>query len=168
MINTELNPLEFEVHLREPVRLKLRKRKQMNDIIEDCSDPTLVETIDISWFEGFRAWSSTPYAEVCEDEFLIRLNLGDPHLYNGIFLACLSPENLDEKIEESIAYFKKWGLPMRWWVGPTSEPTDLGKHLEARGLVHTGAMPGMAIELDSINQNMEWPQGLIVKQVQDD
>ena len=134
-------------------------------LIMDCSDPRLTEAIDSSWFELFRVWGSTPYAEAQEDEYFKRMTFGDPHNYNGIFFARLTNENLD-KIDESLDYFKKRGLPVTWWVGPTSKPADLGRHLEAHGFIHTVDMPGMAVELDRINENLEWAQDLKIKQVQ--
>jgi hypothetical protein len=81
-------------------------------LIMDCSDPRLIEAIDSSWFELFRVWGSTPYAEAQEGEYFKRMIFGDPHNYNGIFFARLTNENLD-KIDESIDYFKKRGLPWR-------------------------------------------------------
>ena len=137
-------------------------------LIKDCSDLRLAEAIDSSWFEPFRMWGSTPYAQAYEDEYLKRMDFGYPNNYNGVFFAHLTDKNIEEKINESLAHFRKRGLAMRWWVGPTSEPADLGNHLEAHGFVQTAAMPGMAVELDSINESLEWPQDLKISLVQDD
>jgi len=141
---------------------------RMTKIVKDCSEPNLAEIIDSSWFEPFRVWGSTPYAEAYEDKYVKRMTFRDPHGYNGIFFARLTKDNIEEKIEESVAHFKSRKFPMKWYVGPTSEPTDLATRLEAHGFVHSVAMPGMAIELDSINQSLEWPQDLRVSRVQDD
>jgi len=143
--------------------------EEMNTrLIMDCSDPRLIEAIDSSWFELFRVWGSTPYAEAQEDEDFKRMTFGDAHNYNGIFFARLTNENLYKKIDEFRDYFKKRGLPVTWWVGPTSKPADLGRRLEAHGFIHTVDMPGMAVELDRINENLEWAQDLKIKNDQDD
>lgn len=146
----------------------MKKVKIMSRIIQDCSDPCLPEIIDASYFEFFKVWGSTPEAELCEDPDIKWVNLMDPHSFNGVFTANLTGKDMDKKIDEIISYFRGQGIPMSWYVGPTSKPEDLGDHLENHGLVHVGGMPGMAIELDSINPDTPWPEGLSVEHVRDD
>lgn len=139
----------------------------MSDIIKDCSDLRLVEAIETSWFELFAYWGLTPYGEVYENQYLKRVNIGFPYCANGVFLAKLTPENLNENIDESLAYFKERGWPMTWWTGPTTRPSDLGRHLEARGLTHESDMPGMAVDLHSMNEDLPKPEGLTIEHVED-
>lgn len=146
----------------------MKKVKIMSKLIQDCSDPRLPEIIDASWFEFFKVWGSTPEAEMFEGPDLRWVNLMDPHRFNGVFTANLTGKNRDEKIDEIISYFRDQGIPMSWYVGPASKPKDLGDHLENHGLVHVGGTPGMALEIDSLNEDILWPEGLSIEQVRDD
>lgn len=146
----------------------MKKVKNMSSIIQDCSDPCLPEIIDASWFEIFKVWGSTPEAEMYEGPDIKWVNLMDPHIFNGVFTADLTGRDRDKKIDEVISYFRDQGIPMSWWVGPTSKPEDLGDHLENHGLVHVGVTPGMALELDYMNEDIPWPEGLRVVQVRDE
>lgn len=89
---------------------------RMTKIVKDCSDPDLTKIIDSSWFEPFRVWGSTPYAEAYEDKYIKTMTFPDPHGYNGIFSARLTKDNIEEKIEESVAHFKsrKFRALARW------------------------------------------------------
>jgi GNAT superfamily N-acetyltransferase len=52
---------------------------------------------------------------------------------------------LEAIIEEAIALH----VPMRWWLGPGTQPADTGKRLEKRGFSHF-PLAGMAIELSGM------------------
>lgn len=140
----------------------------MNDIIKDCSDPRLPEVIERSWYEFFKVWGSTPYGEVYEDKYLKRVNLNVPQLHHGVFLARLTPENMAEKIDENIAYYSERDLPFTWRTGPTIKPLDLGQHLLAHGLTYSSSSPGMAVELDEMNEDLQMPENLTIKLVEDE
>jgi len=56
---------------------------------------------------------------------------------------------------------------MLWLTGPTTRPKNLGAYLEAHGLVNEGDSPGMAVDLQALNQSLERPPGLEVEQVND-
>lgn len=137
-------------------------------MIQDCSDPRLPEIIDASWFEFLKVYGSTSEAKMYEGPDLRWVNLMDPHHFSGVFTANLQGEDRGDKIDEIISYFRDQGIPMSWFVGPMSKPEDLGDHLENHGLVHTGVNPGMAIELNSINEDISWPEGLRIEQLRDE
>jgi len=139
----------------------------MNGIIKDCSDPRLPEVIERSWYEFFKVWGSTPYGEVYEDKHIKRVNLNVPQLHHGVFLARLTPENMAENIDENIAYFRERRLPFTWRTGPTMRPSDLGQHLLSHGLTYSFNSPGMAVELDEMNEDLQMPENLTIKLVDD-
>lgn len=67
------------------------------------------------------------------------MNTGLPHpLFNGVFRAQLTAETAGQSIEAAVAHFQARKLPMFWWTGPLTQPTDLGARLEARGLTLEG------------------------------
>jgi GNAT superfamily N-acetyltransferase len=61
---------------------------------------------------------------------------------NGVSLAILDEDEVDQVIDETIRGYEELGVKFRWTVGPDSRPLDLGKRLEARGLrpILTAAM----------------------------
>lgn len=52
---------------------------------------------------------------------------------------------LEAIIEEANARY----VPMRWWLGPGTQPADIGERLERRGFSHV-QLAGMAIELSGM------------------
>ena len=144
----------------------------MLKIIEDCSDPNLAKALETNWYGVVAQWASTPPREIYEDRYLKRVFTGVPSpSRNRVFLTHLTPDNLDEKIRETIQYFKSREMPFSWWVGPTSKPLDLGHHLENHGLTHESSTrtgrPCMAVELESLNEGLPKPSGLTIELVED-
>ncbi|MBN1486757.1 MAG: GNAT family N-acetyltransferase [Anaerolineae bacterium] len=69
---------------------------------------------------------------------------------NGVVRAKFEKGTIDEQIKAALTPFKARKLPMTWWVGPTSAPGNLGKHLQRHGLKHNRDMIGMAIDMDKL------------------
>ena len=142
----------------------------MTDIIKDCSNSELIiEAIEKSWFKQFAFWGSAPAREVYEDQYLKRVTLFAPERaqFNCVHLARLTPENVHVKIEETVEYFKSRKLPWNWYTGPSARPIDLGEHLQAHGFKNVGDTPCMAVELESMNDNLPEPSGLTIEPVED-
>lgn len=142
----------------------------MTDIIEDCSNSKLIiEAIEKSWFKQFAFWGSAPSREVYEDQYLKRVTLFAPEHapFNCVHLAQLTPENVHVKIDETVEYFKSRKLPMQWSIGPSTQPIDLGEHLQAKGFTKVSDTPGMAVELESMNEDLPEPPGFTIKPVKD-
>ncbi len=72
--------------------------------------------------------------------------------YNGITCAQFSSEKLDLQIKEALDPFRRTLTPLTWWVGPLSQPANLGRVLQAHGLTHNRDMIGMAAELDRLSE----------------
>jgi len=143
----------------------------MTEIIEDCSNSILIiEAIEKSWFDTFAYWGSAPSREVYEDKYLKRVTLFAPERaqFNCVHLAQFTPENVHVKIDETVEYFKSRKLPLQWSVGPSTRPIDLGEHLQAHGFTHvSGDTPGMAVELESMNEDFPEPPGFTIERVKD-
>lgn len=83
---------------------------------------------------------------------------------NGIVKAVFDDETLDESIESTLHPFKTHNLPVRWWVGPSSLPKNLGCHLQKFCLNHNRDMLGMATNLSELPQATAIPN-LILERV---
>lgn len=141
----------------------------MGNVVEDCSDVNLAAIIERQLFECFAYYARhAPHGEVLSDESLKRVVTRIPHpMWNGVHLAQLTRENMDQTIEETLDYFKSRNLPFTWRTGPSSRPPNLGERLEAHGFHHANDTPGMAVELSKIKQDRPKPSGLIIEPVED-
>lgn len=141
----------------------------MSAVVEDCSDPTLAMVIERQLFECFAYLARhAPYGEVLSDALLKRVVTRIPHpLMNGIYLAQLSRENMDQTIEETLDYFTSRNLPFTWRTGPSTRPPNLGERLEAHGFNHGRDTPGMVVDLSMIKDNLAKPSGLRIEPVED-
>ena len=88
-------------------------------------------------------------------------------IFNSIIRAQLSTNEVDDVIEAAIMRGKSRNVPIGWWTGPATRPTDLGVSVLRHGFIHEWDMPGMAINLSALNANMPIPLGLGIEQVTD-
>lgn len=89
-------------------------------------------------------------------------------LFNSIMDTCLSPEKVDEAIETIKADARLHKVPVLWWLGPSSQPADLGRHLIDHGFMVEDDGPGMAVDLAKVNTNLSAPHGLSITLAQDE
>ena len=85
-------------------------------------------------------------------------------LFNSILRAHLS--NPNSEIEAAVARGRQRNVPLMWWIGPSTEPANLGEALTAFGFVHE-EVAGMAVDLHTLPQNTAAPAGLEIKLVED-
>lgn len=77
----------------------------------------------------------------------------------------IQEEQADNALEAIIEEANARHVPMRWWLGPGTQPADTGKRLEKRGFSHV-QLVGMAIELSRMEAPSAGP-GLYVERVRD-
>ena len=141
----------------------------MNAILQELSTSNLVTAIEENLFSLMPTFRKWPQAEV-HDEAEIKWSITDiPFpIFNSIMRAQLVPERIDATIQSIVSRAKSRNVPLLWWTGPTTLPVDLGSHLEEYGFVDEGQMPGMAVNLDNLNESLPMPSGLNVQRVTDD
>ncbi|HVE72705.1 MAG TPA: GNAT family N-acetyltransferase, partial [Thermoanaerobaculia bacterium] len=81
--------------------------------------------------------------------------------FNGIGTTQFDQADADRRVDELIARF---GKPFRWWILPTSQPSNLREILERHGLRHVYDSAGMTLDLAHLAQP---PQGIIERVVDD-
>lgn len=140
----------------------------MSKVQKDGSTPALVQAIESNLFEFsllFRRW---PKAEVHDDPDMLWSITDIPFpMFNSVLRAQLNPGRIDEAIVQAIGRCKSRDVPMLWQVGPTTSPTDLGDHLLSHGFTYAGETPGMAIDLQTLNENSSTPDGLKIHKIED-
>jgi len=141
----------------------------VNDTLEDLSEPAFVQAIENNTFEIFTSFRRWPQAEVHDDPDMLWTISDVPFpLFNSVLHARLELDTIDAAIEAVLRRYKARNVPMLWWTGPTTRPKNLGSYLESHGLVNEeGDSPGMAVDLQALNQSLDRPPGLEVEQVND-
>ena len=120
----------------------------MKTVFEDLSPLAIAAAIEQNGFAFFLLSGTPIQAEVYEDEQILRVNSGLPFSpLNVILRVHFEPEEIGGKVEAALAAFGEPRLPLTWWVGPATQPPQLGNVLLAHGLVHALDAPGMALDL---------------------
>ena len=141
----------------------------MTEILQDISTPAVERAIEENLCALFSLLiGSLPQAEVHDEPEMLWTTTHIPYpLFNVVLRAQLSHETVDAAIETAIARYKARNVPMLWWTGPATRPANLGKSLEAHGLTQAGNDPGMAVDIQSLPENIPAPPGLTIDQVKD-
>jgi len=140
----------------------------MEKIMTDLSKSSLVAAIEsnqLGFIPLFKGWSQ---AEIHDTPELMWSITDIPFpLFNSVLRTSLSTETTDDAIDAAIARCQSKNVPMVWWTGPSTQPSDLGARLGARGFQAT-EVPGMATELNSLPEKVELPESLVIKLVESD
>jgi ribosomal protein S18 acetylase RimI-like enzyme len=140
----------------------------MSSILRDLSAQSLAEASEANQVAFFRHFKLLSSVDIYDGPDMLWFITGISHrLMNGIAGARLAPGEMDAAIAETVTRFKSSGAPFIWWTGPFSQPDDLGAHLAAHGLTLAAEMPGMAVELDALDQSFTGPSDLKIERVRD-
>jgi GNAT superfamily N-acetyltransferase len=123
----------------------------MIDQVHDLDSPESIAAQEANMFAYWSTLAAGPQGELYNRPDQIRFSSGiaSPFL-NGVMNARLSPAQVDAAIEANRSYFAERAVPALWWVGPTTQPADLGQRLAAHGLSPAGQQPIMAIDLTTL------------------
>jgi ribosomal protein S18 acetylase RimI-like enzyme len=141
----------------------------MGAISQDLSAAGMAAAIEASWIAAFGHWSRTQRIEAHNEEPDLRwyATPGVPvPLFNHVYFTRLAKEeDIDARIEAVVGSFVEYEVPFMWTVGPFTQPSDLGERLESRGLSHADELPGMAVDLNAINEDTSFPSALVMERV---
>lgn len=158
-LSAQENPLQ------SPMRIEMEVRSRM---IGEFSVGKLVPAIEDTYYEllavlqtgipgGF--WRREP------DMIFYCSGFRVPML-NGILGPRFNADNASARIESAMAHFKRTQVPMRWLLGPSSSPPNLGEILSRRGLKEGWAIPGMVLDLKTITHE-PLPAGVDIQEATD-
>lgn len=133
---------------------------------ETSNHHELVNAIEENQFSLFRSFRDWPRIKVHDDNNLrwLESDIPFPPL-NGVWHAQLETEKVDTTIQSLIEQAISRTVPMLWWVGSTSLPSDLCNHLERHGFVNMGKVPGMAVDLASLDEHISLPENFMIQKV---
>ena len=136
----------------------------MDEIVNDLSSQALLPALERNMVEYFVAWGRGAGNEIYEGEDFARYCTGIPYgIFNGILHARLAPESVDPVIEQNLAYIMSKDVPFNWWVGPSTQPSNLGICLEQNGFAHEDDELGMAVDLLNMNDDLAVPENFTYK-----
>ncbi len=137
----------------------------MDEILQDLSTPALVRAIEGNQFALWRDRARLPWIELHEEPDLLWVTSESPlHATNCVLCAAWNGE-VDQHIEATLRLFRARHVPMAWWIGPSSRPSDLGRYLRAHGLALVIEEPGMAADLSTMELEAPAPAELTMLRV---
>ncbi len=140
----------------------------MSAISQDISSAGMAAAIEANLNAVYPLFGRAPSTELHDDAPDLRWYI-TPHmpypLFNHVYWTRLPQEAIDARIEEVRQHFAVHQVPLMWSVGPFSSPSDLGSHLEAHGLARVEEIPGMAVDLQALNEDIPFPADLEIERV---
>lgn len=88
-------------------------------------------------FQTFKVLPNSQF-HTLEDKKILYTGIQHP-LFNGVYEATFSAQNVDQKVDETLNYFIQKKTPMMWWCGPRSESINLREKLMEKNLIHQQA-----------------------------
>ncbi len=136
-------------------------------ILTHPSEFELVDAVHENLYALFRSFQILPGCELVENEkFSLHHASPSNSMFKGAWRTRHAPEEVEGAIDETIAWFDERGAPyFFWWTDPKTNPEDLNERLVSRGF--DGNMigdPGMVADLYSLNEDVQVPNGFIVRQ----
>ncbi len=138
----------------------------MTEIMKSTSRINLISAIEMNIFGLIGAYRNWSKAEV-HDENEIKwsmTNISFP-LFNSIMGANLEPMRIDDAVHPILEQARTRNVPVLWWIGPRTQPSDLGNHLERHGFIGQKPLTGMAVDMDYLRDDLTLPMSLEVERV---
>lgn len=141
----------------------------LHTVLEDLSDSSVINAIEMNIHEAWISFAHGLRANVHDEPDLLWFLSGLPfHLANGIVKARFLSDHLEGTLDKRLRLLTTEQVPMTWLIGPSTRPVDLGSHLEARGWVLEDVAPGMAIELQTLDESLSPPTSLTIERVREE
>ena len=143
--------------------------RSMAQILRNPNDDQIIAAIEENQFELMysinQAWSG---GELHEDAgFLWTISDIPFPMFNSVMKTDVDDENIDELILRMKRIYEERHVPWTWRIGPATRPSNLGKRLIQKGLIHYDTLPGLAHFLDEFSVDIDFPPGLSIIQIGD-
>ena len=124
--------------------------------------------IEGNLFEYWLYMAQPPILKVSSEHGALSFisNLSDPY-YNTVMAAKFTEAGVVEHVDAILDTFASKGLPMTWWITPSTQPLSLGAYLRYRGLDVEEHYPAMALNLTLVEPVIDLSSTLRVTRVQD-
>lgn len=137
----------------------------MAEVFTDRSMASMVHAIEANLFSFFPLLSRWPRAQAHDEPELLWTLSDVPYpLFNSVGRARLARGRVVDAIDLAIGRCRARNVPLLWWTGPATAPTDLEACLADRGFFIDESV-GMALPLDARPAGEAGPCGLEVEEV---
>ena len=138
----------------------------MAEIINDVSAPGLLPALEANLTAFWTPYGSAPGSRMTSDAHGTWFHTGIANpLFNGVITAMLEPQAVAPLVDTLAGLIRDKGRSAFWWVGPLTQPADLGARLESLGLKPAGTGPGMAADLNRLPEAGTPPAGFHMETV---
>lgn len=140
-----------------------------NNILQDLSFERVALALDANNTAYHTLFTTLPQVKFHNAEGLVWFETGiDSGTFNGVLQTRKQPEELPATIERILAHFQRRNLPFHWHIGSSSHPADFGSLLESHGIGHDEDLPGMAVDLLTLNEDIPVVTNLVIHPVTTD
>jgi GNAT superfamily N-acetyltransferase len=139
----------------------------MTDAKSTCSGESLVQAMEGNFHDVWVAFARQGGRTVHIEHDVSWVKVDPAPWPSQVFAAQFGDGEAEERIEQIIAQMKAGQAPSRWIIGPSTRPADLPARLVRHGLVKVRESPGMAVELQRMNDRFVCPEGFSVSTVCD-
>lgn len=141
----------------------------MDEILQTMSTPAIIAAIEANFAEEMAAFGRhLPGAELHESMEVSWFFTGLPSAsFNGVLRTHITSDDIDASINAVVEYFKTRHAPLTWSVGPTTLPTNLATYLKAHGFIQVHENTGMAVDLQSLPDEVPTPHHFRITAVDD-
>ncbi|MFX0085819.1 MAG: GNAT family N-acetyltransferase [Candidatus Hodarchaeota archaeon] len=131
----------------------------MNRKSSNVTDVELGIALENNLIEQIKFYATSSIVKYYDNVNMTRFVTGFPvSTLNLIAGAKLKSNKIDQEIERALNPFKKeQGFPMIWWVGPNTEPHNIGNYLEKKGFKRIFDMSGMYFDLENLGRMLILP-----------
>jgi GNAT superfamily N-acetyltransferase len=140
----------------------------MDTVLKDFSVSSVVDAMEINVYEASICFAHALGAVVYDEPHMLWFFSGFPfHLANGIVSARFPEDRLERILDERLQQLVVKEVPMAWLIGPSTRPVDLGRRLQEHGWMLGDEAPGMAIDLQTLNESFPTPPLLTIQRIHD-
>ena len=140
------------------------------NIQSDISDEALVTAIRANICEFFRLLQKASPPDDFSNERFTRWETGLPHpWFNGVLSSTAPTQGDEDFIQDTIAHFrKKETNEFSWWLEPHLRSVDWAPLLSGFGFGFSDDTPGMAVDLNGLNDLAKVPDAFEIRAVTDE
>jgi len=140
----------------------------IREVLKDLSPDALARANEANLYASTPFLYNLPGAEVYKGDDVSWCITSIPaRPCNVVFNARIKPENVDSVIKSITEKARTKKVPLRWYTGKDTEPANLGEHLISHGFTKDGPVPMMAIDMQTLKEDIHTLSGLDVIEVKD-
>ncbi len=130
------------------------------DIISQKKVADLIEYTTAKYFLILGQLNNDEVCDRSEIKYIFTKNW-----FNRIFMANFNESDASANIEQIVSKIKKLNLSVSWYVTPQSRPANLQNLLKDHGFTYQEDWKSMAIDLKTIPEKFNIPEGMAIKEV---